>query len=285
MKGSILQNTNRLISSSETSWGSIRENSLVRFVADNNYYTVGSIGNFLYLKDFITLSSNTVKINNDINAEMAIGETINLSYKEYEILTLDSLDNGQGYKISDVLITEGGIASTEIGSGQSLPARFIVSSIEGDGVIKQLRMESGGKYIVSPDIESLLVGGSGKGCKVKLTIKNTDSQTLLEKTIINISKGAGATVLTFDSGLPIGVSSGKISVNKWQALLTSNYAGSSKISEEIEFLKDFSPFLRIPLVAKNNKNPEIVYNTALLEIDKRMREMFEEIQRLKAAKP
>ncbi len=281
MKASIIHNTNRLISSSEASWGSIRENSLVRFLSDESFYTIGTISNFLYIKEFLTVSHNVIKINSDIGIELSIGEILDVTAKEYEVLTLDPLNNGQGYRPTETLYIDGGTPSKDMVTNEIFPAKFTVLSVGPEGQIKQLKMESAGRYLLTPNEESALIGGSGSGATVKILFKPTDTRSIFEKTITKIEKNTGNTLIMLDSSLLPGISSGKISCSKWQAALTSSYAGASKTGEDIEFLKDFTPFLRIPFIARNNPNPEVVYNTALMSLDKVIQQLSVEVQKLK----
>lgn len=283
MRASVIHNTNKLISSSDESWGSIRENTLVRVGEDGNFYTIGSVLPLMYIKDFQTISKNVIKVNGDISTELVPGDTCLVTYKEHEVLTiLKPLDAGSKYKVSDILFLEGGKISKNSITGEPDPAKFIVSSVGQNGEIIQLRMESKGRYITAPPEECNLIGGSGSGGKALVNYRVTDDRANMEKTIINIEKNAGYSLISLDSELIDFVSCGKISVNKWQAVLTSNYAGASKINCKIEFVRDFTPFMRIPLIAKGNLAPEVVYNTALLTVDKEMEKMAEEIKKLKS---
>lgn len=285
MKASIIHNTNKLISSSESSWGSVRENSLVRFLEDDSYYTVGSVSKYLYVKEFQTLTDKVIKIISEPNINFGEGETIKISYKEYEIITLDFLESSEGLKVGDLVYYDE-YAVKDIQTGITEMAEFWVVSTDEKGAVKQLRLKSPGRFI--KDLPSQIHLKSSSAFKSPLTVKPmtkvVDSRYPIEKTIMGIENNQSNFLIKLDSSLPVGVSNGKISVEKWQALLTSNYVGPSKILKDIEFIRDFSPYLKIPLIAKNNPNPEIVYNAAILKVDKELKRLADEIAKYKNLK-
>lgn len=282
MKASILHNTNKLISSSESSWGSVRENSLVRFLEDDSYYTVGSISEFLYIKDFQTITDKVIKVSSEPNINFGEGESIKISYKEYEILTLDLISSGDGHKVGDIVYCDE-YAVKDVQTGITEMAEFWIVSVDENGKVKQLKLKSPGRFIRDLPPEVYLKSSSTfkSPLIVKPMTKVVDSRYPIEKTIISIENNQSNFLIKLDSALPDGVSNGKISVEKWQALLTSNYVGSSKILKDIEFIRDFSPYLKIPLIAKNNPNPEIVYNAAILKVDKELKRLSDEISKYK----
>jgi hypothetical protein len=278
LKSSILKDTNKAVSTSEDSWESVRPNNYVKFGNDETFYIVGSTKKLFYIKDFVVNSDNSLLVNDNVGINLSEHDCLSISYKEYQILTITKiLAGGTGYKVGDKLTFDGGVPSVDTSTGLTRNASVIVSQVDEKGGVLQVRLNDQGRYIVSP---SSLVGGNGKGIQVASVAKLCDDRAIVERTISRIDRQI-TTNIFLDAPLPSGVSDGKLSVEKWEMLLTSNYVGETKINESYAVSRDTTPNLNIPLVLRGSFSPEAVYNLALAILDQEIGSLKTEIAELK----
>jgi hypothetical protein len=282
LKTSILQNTNRAVSSSEDNWGSIRPNSYIKFGEDANFYQIGLVSPLFYIKDFKYVNG-IVEVEGVSPVVLSPQDCLTITYKEFELLTvIRPLNRGKGYKKGDILTPSGGALFVNPESGLSTPCSLLVNETNDQGEIIQVKLNSAGRYVVSPDKIPQLLGGRGQNASFELEFKLLDNRSICERTIVGIITENNVTKLTLDAKLPEGVIEGKLSVNKWEAALTSNYVGQDKINESYTVVRDYTPFLGLPLTLAGSFSPETVYNLAVNIIDKKMREMQDQINKLKS---
>jgi len=283
MRASILKNTNRAVSSSEESWGSLRENTMVKFGNDSEFYKIGSSKQFMFIKNFKSINQNQILIEDDIGIALNVLDTVQVSFKEYELLTVIKEENrGSKYKVGDLLTIAGGIPSKDTQTNIDYSTKLVVSEVGADGEILQIRLEHPGKYICAPEQKCNLIGGHGSGATVLADFVVSDHRYITERTVTRIDKNEKGTIITLDSKIDSAVTDGKISVTKWELFITSNYAGESKYNEQIQFIRDFSPNLGIPFLLKDNQSPEAIYNLAILKIDSEFTKLQNRIKELES---
>lgn len=272
---SILFDTNRAVSSTEEPWGSIRENSYVCFGDDENFYTIGKIQPLFYIKDFMVKDGSLLTINGDCGINLLEGDTAQISFKEYELLTVIScLSPGKGYKIGEIISLVGGQPVIDKFTGKIQNCSFTVNRVDADGGILQVQLNNRGRYYQPPEKEAD-VEGSGSGAKIKAEYIVPNERNIQEKTIVKLEKKSSETIVWLDSPLPEGVKDGKLSVDKWEMYLTSNYAGETKTNVNYHVMRDFTPHLKLPLIVPGIKNPETIYNLAANIIDKAFKELLD----------
>lgn len=280
---SILFNTNRAVSTSEDSWESVRESSHIRFGKDEEYYTVGNTKKLFFIKDFEVLGPKTISISDDVGITLLKSDCLTLTYKEYELLTvIKPSERGKGYKAGDVVSLEGGQVATEVSTGLSQGAAFQITQVGNDGEILQIKLNNKGKYVNYPPVLANVLGGSGEGAVLQVEYKVLDDRSIIEKSVVFITRNSHQTVIELDSALPVGVPDGKLSVAKWQIFLTSPYVGDNKISEVYEINRDFSPNLKIPYITKGSANGEGIYNKAIRTVDEKLAELELRIAKLES---
>lgn len=283
MKASILKNTNKAITSTDVSLGSLRENTMIKFGNDSIFYEVGSCKPILIIKDFTNLAGNKILIQDELGISFSALDTVSISYKEHELQSVIKLTNkGIGYKPFDVLYITSGVVSKNLQTNAENYTKLVVSEVNAAGEITQILIQENGSYIKKPADECPLIGGSGQGASALVDYKISDKRTIAEKTIINLEKVEKGTIITFDSPIENGVEVGKISVDKWEIFISSLYSGDSKINETIEFIRDFSPNLQIPLFLKGNQSPEYIYNLAIKKIDSEIGQLKKTILKLES---
>lgn len=283
--GSIRKGDNKIISSAFSDWSAIREGTFIKFDNDSQFYVAAHSEKRTYLKNFITLESSVIRINEDCGVNINEGDTLYISYKEYELSTIYKIISaGREYRINDQLTLSGGIPSLNITDNTLNSTKFIVSKIGNDGEIAELNIINRGKYIDAPPQITDLKGGSGSLASLEVGFKLTDHRSFIEKDVQKVEFKSAATIISLVYGLPEGIKEGKLSIEKWEIILASNYQGENRIAAPFQITRDFTPNYKIPLITKNSLNQELIVNHALALLDRKIAELENQIKELKGNK-
>src|SRR5688500_8997225 len=96
---SVLKDNNVVVAHSDADWSALAERSSFRFNKDNIFYGVGRTEQFLFIKEFNS-SGNILTVYDDTGINIGFGDTLTVSYKEFELGTvLSILDKGKGYRV------------------------------------------------------------------------------------------------------------------------------------------------------------------------------------------
>lgn len=279
---SILKNTNRIITHSEADCTGVRENTFVKFKDDFSFYAVAKSEPLFYIKDFEVISENKLRINDDVVAVLLPNDTLTISYKEYELLTLNSiLNKGSGYKIGDKIFANSGTPSINVLDNINTPLSLIVTQIGPNGEIETIQIDKRGKYIKCPQNNCDMTGGSGKGAVLNLDFKTLDNRVITEKDIAFVEFNGSYSIVTLAYSLPVGVKDGKLSINKFELLLNTNYANDTKINKLCEVLRDVTPNYALPLLIKDSFSTYSIFNQAITMLDSKIKSLENEILLLK----
>ena len=273
---SILNNTNRAVSHSECDWRALREGSLCIIDKDNVFYTVAKSESFLYKKPFELVSPNRINIKENVSINLQETDTVKISYKEYELLTLISINNGgKDYKIGQKVSISGGIPSINIQDNSPKESIFLITQVSPNGEIEKLELTEKGQYIIPPDKLSGVKSNNGEGAILDIEYKTTELDKEIERTVTKIENNNLESFITFNYSLPTGIKYGVLSCKKYQFYLSSNYVGNSKFGVNYQILRDATPNFNLPLLVKNSVSSELIINEALKIIDSKMKELFD----------
>jgi len=276
---SILNNANRAVSHSECDWRAIRDGCLCVIDKDNVFYTIAKTEPFLYKKSFEIIASNKINIKENVSINLQETDNVKISYKEYELLTLISIQNGgQNHKIGEKISVLGGIPSINIQDNQPKETIFLVSQIGANGEIEKLELLEKGNYIIPPNKLSNIKSNYGKNAILDVEYKTTELDKEIERIVTKIENNNLESFITLNYGLPNGIKYGVISCKKYQFFLTNNYAGDSKIGVSYRILRDSTPFFNIPLLVPNSVSAELITNEAFKIIDSELKELFDKLK-------
>lgn len=278
--GSIKKNSNRLISSTYTDWSGVREGSFIKFNDDFHFYTVSHTEKRIFLKDFAVLQSNIIQINEDCGININAGDSLNISFKEYELSSWKIISSGRGYRVGDQLTLEGGVASLNIVDNTLNSSIITVTQVGAEGQIGEISILNRGKYLTAPNSNISLKGGSGNSSSVEVTFRLTDHRTFTERDVEKVEFKNAETIIYLVYALPAGTKEGKLSVEKWEILLSSPYLGETNNNETFEIIRDFTPYCKIPLLTLNSQNQELTFNNSMAILDRKIAELEEKIKRL-----
>lgn len=264
IRASILQNSNKLYSSSFCDWRGVREGAYFQFNGDKFSFNVLNSKLENYSKSFTVKNKNTISIPFNFNPILIKDDIINLHYKEFRASKLLFIINpGKNYRINDIVFCIGGTLNQNYQTSTS----FKVTGIGENGEVTELEIIENGKYIKLPENKNILTYSDGPGQNLELAIEFEEDITLgsLEGSISNISFGNNETTIILSNIIPDGILQGEIRFSKWLITLTSNYnlRNSNVIGEQYEINNDLISGSELVKINKDNfslvnKNFEIL---------------------------
>ncbi len=281
---SILENSNRVVSSSSDNFGGLREGSYIKIGDDNILYSISKIKRFFYLKDFEIINTRTLKINSSTGIDLQNNDTIKIIYDEYELNSIINIFNkGKFYKEGEIIIIKGGELSTDLASGINYPTRLEIEGIDEDGGITRLGLKEKGKYVVFPPIKSE-VNGTGENAILETKYSIIENRSIIERVIKKLDIKDSETIIELDYSLPIGLKTGKLSVEKWEMFLDKNYNRDTVYNIDYKIFKDFTPICQLPLLLNNSTSFFIIFNQAMQKLDSEINSLKNQIKELKDKK-
>lgn len=253
---------------------------MIRIGDDKVLYEVGGVKEALFIKPFKVIG-DMVKISDEDDENFSRGDVVKVSYKEQAVLSiLQVRHGGKGYRVGELLSISGGTPSVESLDGTVHKAYLKVEQVDDKGGVQTLSINKQGKYIQTPEQDCELIGGSGNNCLIKVAYKVLEKRALIERTIQKMIRGSSQTIVNFHYPIPKSVTEGKISAQKWEANLTSNYVGETQIGAQYEILRDYTGYLNLPLMARNTNCPELIFNRSLKILDQRIKELEAKLSKL-----
>lgn len=278
---SCLKNTNRVISSTESNWGAIRKGSFLVLSDDSEFYSVGDVKEIRIIKEFTTTNPQTLSISGNNCPVFLKNDTLEVSFKEYEVDDiLGIFSAGEGYSEKDILTLSGGTPYFDVGSNVTEPATFVVILVDERGSITKIDLLNRGSYLEAPHQTSALNGGKGKNAGLNLTYKLSDRRRVVERSIEEVTYHPEQTLIRLNYPLDKDIKRGKINLSKWELLLTANYVGESKLDVCYKVLRDFTPYLGIPLITRNSPSFDQLYNKGAQILDGRIKGIEERLAKL-----
>lgn len=288
---SIKHNTNLLVSSTQCNWGKAKKGAFFKFLNDEKFIEIINSKDIYYIKNFNTKNRNVLIISDECFPYLSLNDTIEITYKEYELLDLGLLISfGSNYQPGDFIYFNGGSLSPDILS----PVTLRIKSVNHTGGVNDYEIINKGKYLILPDtIVETTTNGNGSGFKVKPDFKEIEKRGWLDRSIVDIKNNPGQTILTLNQPLPEGVTIGKLSVKKWEVTLASNYISREQnvISEPYIITNDTIPILNIPKLMRGHPHPDIIINLAFQKIgeilesqNKKIENLEKELKNLKSIK-
>lgn len=274
------KDTNYIIGHTESDWSALRKNSLVSIGDDGHFYNIGNIEPLNFITDF-TVDNDKLKIDGNYENYFIADDILTISYKEYELLTVLNIKNkGSNYKVNDILSLNGGILSVNTVDNQSQNTLFQVEEVDGGGGINKLKILNKGIYLKYPDKENALLGGKGKDGLIIIESSLIKERKMIERQVVSARNQDSNTIIELNYKLPENITEGKISMNKFKGLLTSNYIGETKRDTNYVIIRDFTPFYGLPLLVKGGNKLEETYNHSILELEKRIKDLEDKVSKL-----
>jgi hypothetical protein len=271
---SIDKNTNVVYSTTEGRWGLIPEGSLIRMADDHGFYTINSTQEVFYIEKFSKNDKTSIVVNKNVGYNILPGDVATLSSKQWKLSTVSVTEGGQGFKKGDVISIEGGRPSVNSHDGKINQAILTVKHVtKKKGEVLEVTISDQGNYLIKPKLNYSADFGVGKGLGIKLTFGESPERHLVEMSVNRVARNPTDSIIYFDSLVPTSMEYGKIATKKHQAHLASEYFGKSKYADSYEIVNSFTPYLKMPLLAKNSLSPETFYNRSLIILDERIKNL------------
>lgn len=273
--GNVIKRSNKIIVDSNTNLDGLKEKSLIRVGNSNYFYTIKKANEIRIIKDFTKIDDFNIKINDDQNIFVK-GDLLDLSYKEYELNTINNvLTENIFFTKGETLNIEGGNLTVDV-NDNSTQAALLKYTIN-----KNFSILNRGRYIQFPENPCKITSNSGMFILANLSFKELDNRKINEKSITEISRSGNETIISLDSSLFSGVTNGKISTRKFEIILTETYDEPSENSVQMTISRDFSPNLGLAMVSPNSKSHDLLQNRNFALIDEKFKDLEIQINELK----
>jgi hypothetical protein len=271
---SIDKNTNVVYSTTEGRWGLIPEGSLIRMADDHGFYTINSTQEVFYIEKFSKNDKTSIVVNKNVGYNILPGDIATLSSKQWKLSTVSVTKGGQGFKKGDVISIEGGRPSVNSHDGKINQAILTVKHVtKKKGEVLEVNISDQGNYLIKPKLNYSADFGVGEGLGIKLTFEESPERHLVEMSVNRVARNSTDSIIYFDSLVPTSMEYGKVATKKHQAHLASEYFGKSKYVDSYEIVNSFTPYLKMPLLARNSLSPETFYNRSLIILDERIKNL------------
>lgn len=282
---SVKTGTNSVKGLSENDWETVREGSHLKFLEDNIHYMVGSKKKYFYIKPFTNVDGKTILIENENGIDFMRNDTISITHKDYEIIDINEIvDSGSGYSVGDVVQINKFSPSIEVASNTYNYAELRINSVNDDGGVTSISVEDKGSFIdkISDSQEIELLGGNGENCKIKVFGNLKEQRTTIERNIVSVERGNGNCKINLNYSIPKEIKNGKVSVNKWELLLSSPYQGQDKIEKICNITRDFTKNFNLPLMSYNSSNQDVAHNESVAKLDSLIKELQNRLDAVEA---
>lgn len=281
IRASILQNSNKLYSSSFCDWRGVRDGAYFQFKNDKFSFNVISRKQENYSKSFTVKNKNTIIVPFNFNPILIKEDNISLHYKEQRINKLLFIINpGSNYRVGDMVFCLGGI----INQNYQSPASFKVSQVSDSGAIIDLELIEQGKYVKIPENKEIKTysDGPGQDAELALEFEEDASLAITERTISNITYNQNESVIVFSRPLPEGIVGGQISFSKWLINLNNPYnlRNCNVIGEEYEINNDLIGTSGLVKISKDDKYADSYINKNFELLNVRIIQLEEKIKLL-----
>lgn len=242
---SIISNTNRIVSASGADWGSLRQNTNIIIGNDKIPYTIAEFKKFFYIKNFTTVDEQVIKIEDSIKANLLSGDKIDLSYKEFYAVEID-LDNEAAANEERIIEHEQFIEPIKISLSKGSNVAEII-----DGGKSLAKIEQIGNY--------------------KISYNEFSDRKIIQYEIVSMDL-ANSTLL-LNKIIPRGVKEGKISTQKWEAFLNTNYMGHDRLNVQCHISRGYTKNLQLPTVPQFGPAQSAVLNDIFKKLDAEIQEI------------
>ena len=285
-RASVKQGDNRVVCESRFQPHYIKPGCYIKFEESADHYMISRAEDSMYIFDFEHNSRGAVLIKEDEAINLVIGDEIDITYKQYEVSSNITINNGGvGYLVGDIIEIDEGLPLIDPVTAERQITKLKVTSTNEEGSVKTLEFEYKGLYTEAPD-ENVLIywqpdGGSGKDLELNITYDAINNRSVLRREVSNLEKGLPEGYLLYlDNELPEHVRKGKLSTKKKNLYLSSNYASGTRFSGRFQLVVDFTGEYGLPLLVENSLSLPFVYNRGIHMVDGHIRRLEQRIEEL-----
>jgi|TARA_Y100000310_G_C20537182_1_gene741417 translation initiation factor IF-1 len=287
--GSIEKGSNQIVCESNFQPHSITVGSDIKFNGDPESYQISKIDDLYFVVDFEMIKPDGLIIKESESKNIVLGDMVDISFKEYQInRNIEIIFPGKGYEVGDKFSIDEGTAQKDSTTEESFFAELEVSSVNGQGGVKELKINKNGNYTKVPEGELLLAwipkGGSGEDLEINIYFSPDSKRSVFRKEVISLSGlDAGTFYLELDSPIPEEIKIGKISSKKKVITISIPYLSETKHSQIFGIVQDFTGNCRLPLMLENSLNAAFIFNKAMKLADQEITLLKDRISKLESS--
>lgn len=279
---SVINGTNRIISSTNCHWLKIEPGALFKFDKDDIFIEVAHVNQYKYVKNFTVKNRNTIIIDSNVFPDLFAGDSIEITYKEYTIDNIKLITSpGQNYQIGELIYVNGGVLVPDHHS----IATIKVKAINDSGGILDYEIVNAGRYLRPPDNGECETSSSEEGHDARLAIdfKELDVRGWLERTISSIKYLPNQSIINLTNLIPDGIRIGKLSAEKWELKTITDYNFRNKdvCAESYDLSTHMLPNHGLHKLVRGEVDPTIVINRNFAKLSEHIKRLENEICQLK----
>jgi len=268
---SVAYNSNRVVSSCQCHWGKVKPGAFLQFAGEDKHYKIIESKDLYYIKNFEIKNKNALLVNDNIFPDITPKDSLEISYKEYELLELGNITNpGKGYNVGDLIYLNGGNLSPDLNTSVILK----VKGVNQAGGVSDVEIFHKGKYLLAPSGSvQTTTNGVGERFEIVVNFQELGKRGFLDRTIFDIKYNGGQSIITLSQALPDGLPNGKLSVKKWELFLETPYLSKQQniVNQSYEILNDFIPHIDVPKMIRGHSNPDVIINHGFQKIAEKLK--------------
>jgi len=278
----ILKDSNVGYSLGSDNFHGIRKGSLIQLEGDPSFVTISNSTRKDFCFKFEKVEDKKLLIKQDIQAKLAVGDFVSIKIPRFEALGLSGLiERGEKYNVGDIVQISEGNPTLDVVTNKLNDTSFEVAAVDENGAIIKLRLKSKGEYYEAPQEECWLEGGEGQGARISLDFQECIEKKKVEKQIVKIERSPSFTFVTLDTNFAYEIEKSELEFGKWEITLSANHFQKDGVYG-YSLLSNFTPNLNFPLLPENTLDPISIYNRTILQLDKQMYDLKQQIDWLKS---
>jgi hypothetical protein len=278
----ILKDSNTGYSLGGDNFHGVTKGSLIQLEGDSSFVAISNNTRKDFCFKFEKVEDKKLLIKQDIQAKLAVGDFVSIKIPRFEALGLSGLiERGKGYNVGDIVQISEGNPTLDVVTNKLNDTSLEVISVDENGAIIKLRLKSKGEYYEPPQEECWLEGGEGQGARISLDFQESIEKKKVEKQIVKIERSPSFTFITLDTNFSFEIEKSELEFGKWEVTLSSNHFQQDGVYG-YSLLSKFSPNLNFPLLPENALDPISIYNRTILQLDKQIYDLKQQIDWLKS---
>lgn len=278
----ILKDSNTGYSLGGDNFHGVRKGSLIQLEGDSSFVAISNNTRKDFCFKFEKVEDKKLLIKQDIQAKLAVGDFVSIKIPRFEALGLSGLiERGKGYNVGDIVQISEGNPTLDVVTNKLNDTSLEVISVDENGAIIKLRLKSKGEYYEPPQEECWLEGGEGQGARISLDFQESIEKKKVEKQIVKIERSPSFTFITLDTNFSFEIEKSELEFGKWEVTLSSNHFQQDGVYG-YSLLSKFTPNLNFPLLPENALDPISIYNRTILQLDKQIYDLKQQIDWLKS---
>tara|TARA_X000001382_G_scaffold130692_2_gene126496 strand:+ start:1416 stop:2288 length:873 start_codon:yes stop_codon:yes gene_type:complete len=251
-------------------------------IGSNKVYYQAENSESINIKRKFEGSEKKIKIRGDFSFRITPGDSLSIDFEEFQAFEVSNIQQKHNFKYSfgDKLYAQGGVASSSKENLTGEYTEFTVTKVDENGKVVEMSISAPGKYISPPSNPVQIMDQEGKSISADIEFDQSDTQSILERNVLNLEVVNGYTEINLLYPLPKKVHEGNVYLSKQVIRLNKNYGSDSVQNTPCEMTFDFSPVAKIPILPHDSINPHAMYNEGIKMIEQKFLQLEKRISDL-----